>query len=128
MELEIHFTESPIVVPPVRMPSREIGACVEFHGIVREKEGEASLSGLHYEAYEPMARRQLERHCAELAAGFPCAALLFIHRLGWVPVGEPSLYLRVLSKHRGPALRMCAELIERLKDDVPVWKSTRLPQ
>ncbi len=125
MDLEIQFTETPIVIPPARLPSREIGACVEFQGIVREKEGTESLAGLRYEAYEPMARRQLERHCTELALQFPCAALHFIHRLGWVPVGEASLYIRVLSKHRGPAMRMCAELIERLKDDVPVWKSAK---
>jgi molybdopterin synthase catalytic subunit len=122
MEVELHFTHTPIEIPPPSLPSREIGACVEFHGIVRETEGDRMLAGLHYEAYEPMARRKLERHCAELAATHVCHSLLFIHRLGWVPVGEPSLYLRIFAKHRGPALKMCAELIERLKDDVPVWK------
>jgi molybdopterin synthase catalytic subunit len=122
MQVDLQFTHSPIVIPPMPSSSREIGACVEFQGLVREMEGAKALAGLHYEAYEPMARRQLERHGAELAAQHPCDALLFIHRLGWVPVGEPSLYIRVLAKHRGPALRLCAELIERLKADVPVWK------
>lgn len=123
MELILTFTEAPIIVPPLPAETREIGACVEFHGIVREMEGDRALAGLHYEAYLPMAQRRLEHHCTELAQQHPCHAVVFIHRLGWVPVGEASLYLRVLSKHRGPALRLCGELIERLKDDVPVWKS-----
>lgn len=122
MDLAIHFTSAPIVVPPVSLPSREIGACVEIQGIVRELENGAALAGLHYEAYEPMARRLLERHFAELAAVHACTAVLFIHRLGWVPVGEASLFIRVLSPHRGPGLRLLAESIDRLKTDVPIWK------
>jgi molybdopterin synthase catalytic subunit len=125
MKTEILFTHDPIVVPPLHLPSREIGACVEFQGIVRELEGGESLSGLYYEAYEAMARPLLERHFAELAALHPCDAILFIHRLGWVPVGEASLYVRVLSAHRGEGLRFLADAIDRLKKDVPIWKRSR---
>lgn len=107
------------------MPSLEIGACVEFHGIVRQLEDTTAIAGLHYEAYEPMARTHLARHLDELAHLHACEAVIFIHRLGWVPVGESSLYLRVLAAHRGPALRFLADAIERLKLDVPIWKSAR---
>jgi molybdopterin synthase catalytic subunit len=122
MTHEIIFTGEPIV-PPAVPALREIGASVEFSGIVRETEGDAKLEGLRYEAYEPMARRKLDGIIAELAASHECGSVLFIHRLGWVPVGEASLFIRVLAKHRGPALRMCGEIIERLKADVPVWKA-----
>lgn len=122
MQIDIHFTAEPIVIPPLALPSREIGACVEFHGIVREQEGAAAVAGLHYEAYEPMARRTLERHLRELGAMHGCAAVRFIHRLGWVPVGEASLFIRVLSAHRGEALALMAAAIDRLKQDVPIWK------
>jgi molybdopterin synthase catalytic subunit len=122
MQIEIVFTRAPIIIPPLALPSREIGACVEFQGIVREQEHGRPIPGLHYEAYEPMARTLLARHCAELAVQHPCAACLFIHRLGWVPAGEASLHLRVLAAHRGEALRFLGGLIDRLKTDVPVWK------
>lgn len=122
MQVSIAFTTEPIVVPPLPEESRETGACVEFHGIVREMEGGEALAGLRYEAYEAMARRQLARILAELALAHPCQAVTFIHRLGWVPVGEASLYLRVLAAHRGEALRLCGEAIDRMKADVPVWK------
>lgn len=49
------------------------------------------------------------------------AAVLFIHRIGWVPVDEVSLYLRVASSHSTEALRFLADAIDRLKFDVPIW-------
>ena len=124
METHITFTTSPIAIPPLTLPSREIGACVEFQGIVRETEQDRQLAGLQYEAYEPMARRHLWRIFGELAALHPCAVVVFIHRLGWVPVGEASLFIRVISAHRGEALQFVAEAIDRMKADVPIWKRT----
>jgi molybdopterin synthase catalytic subunit len=122
---EITFTTVPIVAPALALPSREVGACVEFLGIVREMEGAERLTGLHYEAYEAMAVRHLRRIFAELHEVHGCAGVTFIHRLGWVPVGETSMFVRVLAAHRGAALRFCAEAIDRMKADVPIWK--RLP-
>lgn len=124
MQVQIHFTHEPIIAPEAILPSREVGASVEFLGIVREMEGERALAGLHYEAYEPMARRQLARIFDELHAAHPVQAAIFIHRLGWVPVGEASLLVRVLSAHRGEALRFCGLAIDRMKEDVPIWKRT----
>jgi molybdopterin synthase catalytic subunit len=127
MLIEIHFTAEPIVVPPESLPSREIGAAVEFQGLVRELENGDPLAGLFYEAYEPMARRVLERHFEELSAIHPCAAVHFIHRTGWVPVGEASLFIRVLSSHRKEALAFLGDAIDRLKQDVPIWKRVERP-
>jgi len=125
MEISIRFTHGPIVVPPAALPSREIGACLEFQGIVREMEGGLPLAGLHYEAHEPMAVLHLERIFNQLGADHPCAAVTFIHRLGWAPAGEASLFVRVLAAHRGPALRFLAEAIDRMKADAPIWKMTK---
>lgn len=122
MIIAIHFTTDPIVIPRSSLPNREIGAVVEFHGIVRELESAAPIDGLNYEAYEPMARKVLEKHLLDLHVIHGCDAVHFIHRLGWVPVGEASLYLRVMSSHRAEALRFLADAIDRLKLDVPIWK------
>jgi molybdopterin synthase catalytic subunit len=67
----------------------------------------------------------LHRLFDEIANREACASVTFIHRLGWVPVQETSLFLRVLAAHRGPALRFCAEAIDRMKADVPIWKVAR---
>ena len=122
MKTHIAFTSSPIVPPASSSATREIGAVLEFSGVVRELENGKKIPGLRYEAYEPMARTQLERICAELAAKHAGEELWFIHRLEFVPVGEPSLFIRIHAGHRGPALALMAELIDRLKADVPVWK------
>lgn len=127
MDITIEFIPNPIVIPPPHLPSREIGAVLEFHGIVRELENGSALAGLHYEAHEKMARRRLEQHLAELAALHPCAAIYFIHRVGWVPVGEASLYIRILSAHRGEGIALLAATVDRLKQDVPIWKMARPP-
>ncbi len=122
MNIEIIFTREPIVVPELLLGSLEIGACVEFQGIVRELENGKPLTGIAYDAYEPMARNLLTAHFAELQAHHPCHSVLFIHRLGWVPVGEASLFVRILSAHRGEALRFLTEAVDRLKENVPIWK------
>src|SRR3954467_3494560 len=122
MDISIEFTTGPILPPALALPSREVGACVEFLGIVRELEKGAPLSGLHYEAHESMAARQLRRIFEELNAVHPCQAVQFVHRLGFVAVGEASLFIRVLASHRGEALRFCGDAIDRMKVDVPIWK------
>lgn len=122
MEVNITFTRKPIDLSPSPLPSREVGAVVEFQGIVRATEGSAEIAALNYEAYEPMAERMLNAHLCGLETLYPCAAVVFVHRLGRVPVGEASLLVRVFSRHRGTALALCGELIDRLKTDVPIWK------
>ena len=123
MKIEIHFTQQRIIIPKLDLPNRKIGAVVEFQGLVREAENGESLDGLDYEAYEPMARKVLHKHLTELEEFHHCDAVFFIHRLGWVPVGETSLYISVLSSHRAEALRYLADSIDRLKLDVPIWKN-----
>jgi len=127
METHIEFTTAPIVVP-IPPATRETGAEVEFRGIVRENEKGNPIAGLQYEAYIPMADRQIRRILEQLAVTWPCHAVWFIHRLGWVPVGEASLYIRVHASHREPAFRLCSDLIDLLKKDVPIWKSPAKPQ
>lgn len=122
MKTHIEFTRSPIVPPAGAPGSREIGAVLEFSGLVRELEHGRKIPGLKYEAYEPMARAQLEKIFLELGAKHSCEEILFIHRLDFVPVGEASLFIRISAGHRQPALALMGELIDRLKADVPVWK------
>jgi molybdopterin synthase catalytic subunit len=86
-------------------------------------EGDRRLEGLLYEAYLPMAHKYLDRIFRELEGMYPCHCVEFVHRLGWVPVNEASLWMRVQSSHRGEAFGMLSESIRRMKIDVPIWKS-----
>ena len=127
MHPEIVLTHHPLVPPPLALPTREVGAVLEFQGLVRRMEQGEPLAGLFYEAHEAMARQQIARHAAALHALHPVTSVHFMHRLGWVPVGEASLFIRVLSPHRAEGLHYLSALIIRLKTDVPIWKMTRPP-
>lgn len=122
MQASILLTQNPILPAPLISASLEVGAVVEFDGIVREKENGLQIKGLHYEAYEPMAEKVMRAIFEGTAVEYPCESVEFIHRLGWVPVGESSLYIRVQSRHRGPAFGFLQKCIERMKQDAPIWK------
>jgi molybdopterin synthase catalytic subunit len=122
MKTHIELAHGCIIVPAAPEPLRDIGAMIEFQGIVRELENGVPIPGLFYEAYEAMARLTLEKIFQQLSAIYPCQQIHFIHRLGFVPVGEASLYIRVLASHRQEALQLTAEVINQLKADVPIWK------
>lgn len=124
MKTRIEFIRCPIVPPAPTFEGLELGACLEFSGLVRELENGRKIPGLFYEAYEPMARTQLEKIFRELAARHPIEEILLIHRLAFVPVGEASLFIRLGSRHRQAALALLGELLDRLKADVPIWKRT----
>ena len=121
IEPEILLTDGPLVPPPLRF-SGAAGGVVEFYGVVRGKENTAPIAGIQYEAYREMARHQLDKLAAEAAERFPILGLTLHHRIGWVPVAEPSLFLRVSSAHRGPAFQAAEWLIVELKLRVPIWK------
>jgi len=125
MKLHIELTDSPIssLVPPFFPEDGTCGSCVEFRGIVRADEKGSAIQGLNYEAYRPMAEKELERLLHELAVAHPCLSAEVIHRLGWVPVDEASIYIRIRSTHRREGFQLLAALMGRLKQDVPIWKS-----
>ena len=126
MNVKIHFTNQTICRPDAEA-SGGAGALVEFEGIVRGIEMGAKISGLIYEIYEPMADRMVRRIAEELNAEYPCLAFLVAHRRGLVPVGETAIYVRIEARHRTEAIRMLEHFMNRLKADVPIWKSGSMP-
>jgi molybdopterin synthase catalytic subunit len=123
MKMHIELTHHPIVLPTVHGVCMEVGAQVDFQGIVRGSEDGSPIAGLYYEAHEPMARSLLEKIVSELAVLQPCEEVWITHRLDFVPVGEMAMFVRVCARHRKAALQMTDELIDRIKQDVPIWKS-----
>lgn len=103
-----------------------VGAWLDFYGVVRAAEPDGTLlAGLDYEAYVPMAVHQLHLLLDRLEPRYPLSGVAVVHRIGFVPVGEPSLLVRILSPHREEALAACAQLIDELKREVPIWKHPR---
>lgn len=101
---------------------RGAGAVVVFEGTVRSPSEGKDVLWLEYEAYEAMARAQMERIVAEARSEWPLTAVFLHHRLGRIEVGEVSVVAVASAVHRPEAFAACRHLIERLKADVPIWK------
>src|SRR5205809_8015314 len=71
------------------------GAIVNFSGDVRPFENGLGIIGIEYEAHRAMAQYQMHAIAHEAAARFSLLAVGLQHRLGVVPAGETSLFLRV---------------------------------
>ncbi len=121
LEPDILITDLPLTTRPASFSS-QAGGVVEFFGVVRGHEGEAEITGIHYECHQAMAHHQLAKVAAETCERFPVLGLTVQHRIGFVPVAEPSLFLRVSAAHRGPAFAAAEWLIVQLKLRVPIWK------
>jgi molybdopterin molybdotransferase len=128
MEIEIQLTDQGIAekIPPPPQTGA-IGAWIEFRGIVRDKEGAQSIHALEYEAYPEMAAREIRRILEALATKHPCVAAKVIHRTGIIPVGDTAIYVGVAARHRAKAIALLAGFMDRLKQDVPIWKRRALP-
>ena len=104
-------------------PSPTAGAVLTFVGVVRNREGEAPILGLHYESFEAMAEHQFRKLLDQLEARWPqIESVHLVHRLGPVPVAEPSLRIDITAPHRGEAFAACSWLIDEMKRVVPIWK------
>lgn len=103
--------------------SVDAGGIVRFTGVVRKEENGQPIKGLEYEAYQPMAERQMRRILEELACEHPIYAATILHRIGFVPAGEASIIIEVQAKHRQEAFAVTEKFMNRLKQDVPIWKS-----
>ncbi|MFZ9932194.1 MAG: molybdenum cofactor biosynthesis protein MoaE [Chthoniobacterales bacterium] len=122
MRTRVGITREPLVARGVTSADAAGGAVVEFAGVVRVEEDGARISALDYEAYEVMARSEMERIVRELSALYPCHEVDVTHRIGPVPVGEASILVRIVAKHRAEAFGLLTEFMDRLKRDVPIWK------
>jgi len=128
--MDIALTRAPIV-PERTLPEDvrgQAGAVAEFLGLVRAEEGGQPIRALEYEAYLGMAEAELRRLCEELAQRHPCLFLRVRHRLGVVPAGEAAIHALAAARHRAEAFGMIEEFMDRLKQDVPIWKRAALPQ
>ncbi|MFT3867050.1 MAG: molybdenum cofactor biosynthesis protein MoaE [Nibricoccus sp.] len=105
----------------------QTGAVAEFKGLVRREEAGQPIAALEYEAYQPMAENTMRRIVEDLGKTHSCDRVVIVHRVGMVPVGEAAIIVRVCSKHRAEAFALLSSFMDRLKQDVPIWKLRGVP-
>jgi molybdopterin synthase catalytic subunit len=126
-DADVWLTDAPIDADAIRQMvsgDAQSGGIVVFEGTTRADvhPEHGALQELAYKAYGEMAVRQMTRLLAEARGRWPVRRAVMAHRVGLVPVGEPSVVIAVASSHRAEAFEACRWLIDTLKRDVPIWK------
>ena len=103
------------------------GAYVLFEGVVRNHHEGKAVESIFYDAYRPMAEKEMEAIVREIGARYPQVALAVVHRLGRLFVGDSSIAIVASSPHRAEAFEACRMMIDRIKETVPIWKKERGP-
>lgn len=93
-----------------------------FIGTVRDATKGKVVVQLEFEAYEPMALKEMQKIAEQAFAKWPVEKLLIHHRVGVLAVGEVPVIIAVSCAHRDAAFEACRYVIDTLKQTVPIWK------
>ena len=106
-----------------RLLTGAAGAMVTFDGVVRDNTKGRRVVSLQYDAYEPMAVKEMRRIGDEIHQRWPEVERIgMIHRFGPLKISESSVVIVITSPHRAVAFEACRFAIDRLKQTVPIWK------
>jgi molybdopterin synthase catalytic subunit len=104
------------------------GAVVSFSGVVRNHDGGKAVERLSYSAHPTahqvmadVVARLVAEHSGDGSSTQP-VRIWAAHRIGMLEIGEPALVCAVSAAHRGQAFAVCSELVDRIKEQVPIWK------
>ncbi|MCZ6690601.1 MAG: molybdenum cofactor biosynthesis protein MoaE [Planctomycetota bacterium] len=98
------------------------GAVATFAGVVRNENAGKAVERIHYEAYEPMARKKMAQIVEEMKERWGIRIVAIEHRIGELRVGDVSVVMAVSSPHRKEAFEAIRYGMDRLKATVPIWK------
>lgn len=116
--LHVRVTDEPLVLDPLlaRVRDPRAGAVVSFLGVTRE------VGELEYEAYVAMARREIAEIVRRAVERHGLCAAAAEHRVGTVPLSEPSVVVVASAPHRDAAFAGAREMIDQIKARAPIWK------
>jgi molybdopterin converting factor subunit 1 len=116
--VHVRITEEPLRLDPLldRVRDPRAGAVLSFLGVTRE------VDELEYEAYTEMAEAKLAEIVSAAVDRHGLCAAAVEHRIGTVPLSEPSVAIAVSAPHRAEAFAGGREIIDELKRQAPIWK------
>jgi len=98
------------------------GAISTFIGIAREFTNGKQTVFLEYDAYIPMAEKQLAKIGQEIYDQWDNVEVAITHRIGRLDISEIAVAIAVSTPHRDDSFKACRYAIERIKEIVPIWK------
>ena len=99
-----------------------VGGIVSFIGTVRDHARGKTIDHLEYEAYVPMAEKEMRRIAEQASERWPGVRVALAHRIGSLAIGEAAVLVVAAAAHRGEAFEACRYVIDTLKRTVPIWK------
>ena len=102
-----------------------MGAVVTFEGVVRNHDGGHQVASLRY-SHHPSAQQILDRLAVGIARENPEIRLWSAHRIGQLQIGDLAFCVIVASAHRTAAFAAATAFVDRVKAEVPIWKSQDL--
>lgn len=116
--LHVRVTDEPLALDPLleRVRDPRAGAVVSFLGVTRE------VAELEYEAYVAMASREIAEIVRRAVDRHGLCAAAAEHRVGTVPLSEPSVAVVASAPHRDAAFAGAREMIDEIKARAPIWK------
>ncbi|CAB3981281.1 molybdopterin synthase catalytic subunit-like [Paramuricea clavata] len=120
----IKITENAISIEETSslVGSPSAGATSIFVGTTRDSFKGKRVIKLEYEAYVPMAEKELAKICRDIRKKWNVVKIAIIHRIGLVPISEASVVIAISSVHRKDSLEAVQYCIDTLKATVPIWK------
>lgn len=97
------------------------GAVVTFDGVVRDHDGGRGVDRLEYTSH-PSAPAVIAEVAAEIAERYPDVLVAVAHRVGPLAIGDSALVCAIAAPHRKQAFVACDELVDTVKQRVPIWK------
>jgi molybdopterin synthase catalytic subunit/molybdopterin converting factor small subunit len=118
------LTQGPVNLTSVvvEVVDERAGAIATFLGTVRAHSRGRDVIALEYEAYEEMAEDVMAEIAEEVKRRYDLCKVAISHRVGRLEVGETSVAIAVSAPHRHDALAACKDVIDTLKERVPLWK------
>ncbi|TGC08313.1 molybdopterin synthase [Methanolobus halotolerans] len=98
------------------------GGIATFTGIVRQVTGDAHTTALEFEKYADVAESAMERICTEMKQREGIIDVVMYHRAGLIKAGGDIVYIVVMAGHRQELFVTLVDSLERLKEEVPIWK------
>jgi molybdopterin synthase catalytic subunit len=97
------------------------GASVVFCGVVRDHDHGRPVVELEYQGH-PSAAEVIRTVAERIAARPEVLAVAVGHRVGTLRIGDVALVAAVSAAHRRTAFGACADLVDEVKRELPVWK------
>lgn len=120
----MHLTEEPILIDQFVSSAIDpaCGASAFFAGHVRNHHEGRPVLSMEYEAYRPMAEKEIALIVEESKKKFGVTKVRVLHRIGALTVGDVAVAIEVWAPHRAEAFDACRYVIDTIKVRVPIWK------